>query len=914
MSSLSWNEIKQRAVAFSKEWENETREDAAAQTFLDGFFEVFGVLRRRVATFETKVKRIGGRDGYIDLLWKGTILIEMKSAGGDLAKAHKQATEYFPGLKDTDVPQYILVCDFKRFRLYDLDAATSTPIEFELKDLVSNVQHFAFIAGYIKREFKEEDPVNIKAAEQMGQLHDMLKEVGYSGHQLEIYLVRLLFCLFSDDTSIFDKGIFQEFVSNTSEDGRGLGSRLSELFETLNTSPSDRLSNLDDDLVQFPYVNGKLFAEQIRIPQFGRKMRELLLKVSTLNWGSISPNIFGSMFQYVMNPEERRALGAHYTSEKNILKVIKPLFLDELRAEFQQIKNSRPKLKAFHDKLSKLTFLDPACGCGNFLIIAYRELRLLEIEVVKQLLGNQLVNVNQYFKVDVDQFYGIEIEEFPAQIAQVAMWLTDHQMNMRASEEFGEYYLRLPLRKSANIVHANALALDWKSLIASADFIFGNPPFVGSKIMTDVQRKEVVDAFANAQGSGVLDYVCAWYVNAARYIQHSSSRVAFVSTNSITQGEQVGALWSVLLSSYKVRIHFAHQTFKWSNDAKGVAAVYCVIIGFGATDPSAKTIYEYETVRSAPFERAASNINPYLVDAPDTVVRSSQTPICPNVPAIGIGNKPIDGGHYLFTTAEKDAFISSEPDSAKYFRRWIGADEFLNGYERWCLWLGDVAPSTLRSMPHVMARIDKVRQTRLASKSAPTRKLADTPTRFHVENIPSASYLVIPKVSSERRHYIPIGYEEPSTLSSDLLFIVGDVTYYHFGVLSSLMHMSWVRYTCGRLKSDYRYSKDIVYNNFPWPENVSDKSKSQVELCAKQVLTVRSHYPESTLADMYDPLSMPHALLKAHQELDRAVDRLYSSKPFTSESTRIAFLFELYEKYTQGLFAQIKKKQNIKRS
>ena len=908
--SLSWNEIKQRAVAFSKEWEGETSEDAAAQTFLDKFFDVFGVNRKRVATFETKVKRAGGKDGYIDLLWKGTILIEMKSAGKDLAKAHKQAIEYFPGITDIDLPQYILVCDFQRFRLYDLEENAGSPIEFELKDLVSNVQHFGFMAGYIKREFKEEDPVNIRAAEQMGQLHDMLKEVGYQGHQLEIYLVRILFCLFCDDTSIFDKGIFQDFIASTSIDGRGLGARLSELFETLNTCITDRQSNLDEDLAQFPYVNGKLFAEQLRIPQFGSKMRELLLKLSTLNWGSISPNIFGSMFQYVMNPEERRALGAHYTSEKNILKVIKTLFLDELTSEFKQIKNNRQKLEAFHDKLSKLTFLDPACGCGNFLIIAYRELRLLEMEVVKQLLGNQLVNVNQYFKVDVDQFYGIEIEEFPAQIAQVAMWLTDHQMNMRASEEFGEYYVRLPLRKSANVVNANALSLDWKALVPNADYILGNPPFVGSKVMSEIQREEVVAAFDSIKGSGILDYVCAWYVKAARYIQHSTTRVAFVSTNSITQGEQVGVLWNALLFNYKVKIHFAHQTFKWSNEARGVAAVYCVIVGFGASDSPVKTIYEYETVRSTPYERAATNINPYLVDAPDMVVRTSQTPICPNIPAIGIGNKPIDGGEYLFTTAEKDTFIAIEPTSAHYFRRWIGADEFINGYERWCLWLGDASPAALRSMPHVMTRVDKVRQIRLASKSSPTRKLAEAPTRFHVENIPTTTYLVIPKVSSERRQYIPIGLEDASTLSSDLLFIVNDATNYHFGILSSLMHMSWVRYTCGRLKSDYRYSKDIVYNNFPWPENVSDKAMSQVGHYAENVLSARSRYPDSTLADLYDPLTMPADLLKAHHELDKAVDRLYSSKPFTSESMRIAFLFELYEKYTRGLFSEVKKKRS----
>lgn len=909
MPTLSWNEIKARAIAFSKEWQHEGSEDAEAKSFLDSFFNVFGVSRRRFASFESKVKKIDGKDGFIDLLWKGVILVEMKSRGKDLDRALQQAKDYFPGLKDSELPKYILVCDFERFRLYDLETEGNYH-EFALTELLANVQHFGFLAGYQKREFKEEDPVNIKAAELMGKLHDELKAVGYEGHPLELYLVRLLFCLFADDTSIFEKSTFYEFVStNTREDGSDLGAQLAQLFQILNTPDGKRMKSLDETLAAFPYINGKLFEEALPIASFTSSMRSSLLNAAALDWGKISPAIFGSLFQSVLNPEQRRNLGAHYTSEKNILKVIKPLFLDELHSEFATIGTNKKKLEAFHDKLSKLTFLDPACGCGNFLIIAYRELRELEIQVVKKLLGKQLVNVNQYLKVDVDQFYGIEYDEFPSQIAQVAIWLMDHQMNMRASEEFGEYYVRLPLRKSATIVHGNALRTEWKDLHSAFDFIFGNPPFIGSKMMTQEQRDDVVRCFNSADGTGSLDYVTAWYIKAAHYIQTTRSKVAFVSTNSISQGEQVGILWQQLYK-YGIQIHFAHRTFKWSNEARGVAAVYCVIIGFGNSSVQVKRLFEYDTVKSDPHELEVENINPYLVDASNIVLRSTQNHIQSFVPKIGIGNKPIDNGQYLFTDSDKDVFISSEPQSEKYFRRWIGSDEFLNGYNRWCLFIRYASPTDLRLMPLVLERIENVRQFRAASKSEPTKKLSETPTKFHVENFPENTYLVIPKVSSERRRYIPIGFEEVTTLASDLLFVVNNATLYHFGVLSSTMHNAWVRYTCGRLKSDYRYSKDIVYNNFPWAENVSAKQQEAVEKAAQAVLDARAKYPTSSLADLYDPLTMPPELVKAHNTLDKAVDQCYRKEAFASESHRIAFLFELYERYTAGLFATEGKKKS----
>jgi hypothetical protein len=601
-----------------------------------------------------------------------------------------------------------------------------------------------------------------------------------------------------------------------------------------------------------------------------------------------------------MDEKARRNLGAHYTSEKNILKLIKPLFLDALHEEFAKVRTNKNKLFEFHKKLRSLRFLDPACGCGNFLVIAYRELRLLELEVLRasNASGQQTLDVHSLINLDVDQFYGIEIEEFPAQIAQVALWLMDHQMNLLVSEEFGLYFARIPLKSSANIVHGNALQIDWDYVIPAErlSYIMGNPPFVGAKFMDDAQRADVAGVFGNIKNAGLLDFVAAWYVKGATMMRGTRVRCAFVSTNSITQGEQVGVLWSWMLSQ-GVKIFFAHRTFQWNNEARGMAAVHCVIVGFSQEDISPKWLFEYEDIKGEPQRISVGNINPYLVDAPDTVLNTRNTPICPS-PEIGIDNKPIDEGNYLFSEEEKIEFLKAEPRAEKYFRRWLGSDEFLNGYHRYCLWLGDCSPTELYAMPDVIQRIEAVRNFRLASKSAPTRKLAETPTRFHVENMPEGNYLIIPEVSSERRLYIPIGFETPETLCSNLVKIVTNATLYHFGILQSLMHNAWTRTVCGRLKSDYRYSSGIVYNNFPWPENPTDAQKQAVGQAAQSVLDARTQFPGSTLAALYDPLTMPPVLLKAHQVLDKAVDAAYGKKSFPNEAARVAFLFELYQKYT----------------
>ncbi len=965
---LSLNDIRDRALAFSREWRKAESEDADAKSFWDEFFEVFGVKRRKVATFEKRVKKIDGKDGYIDLLWKGTLLVEHKSRGKDLNRAYKQAKDYFPGLKDAELPRYILVSDFWHFRLYDLDEDRKH--DFTLKDLSKKIHLFGFISGYKKQIIREQDPINVEAVQKMGDLHDLLKKDGYSGHPLEMFLVRLLFCLFADDTGIFQpKQIFRDLIDNfTGEDGANVGETLERLFDTLNREPEGRQKSLPEHFAQFPHVNGRLFEEHLDAPVFNRKMRNLLLELSGLSWGAISPAIFGAMFQSVIELEaqdRRRQLGAHYTSEANILKLIKPLFLDELQAEFGRIKGNQNMLLQFHKKLNRLTFLDPACGCGNFLVISYREIRRLELEVLRaaEKFGRRIGGVFQSLNIDVDQFFGIEIEEFPAQVAQVAMWLTDHQMNVEASEIFGEPVLRIPLIKSANIRLGNALQIDWAEFVPPTrlNYILGNPPFVGAKLMNDEQRKDMATVCAGVPNAGLLDYVAGWYVKAAQYVASTKGdfseilakaaagrkkfkdvrfgkgenviadlfgdtddvealarravRCAFVSTNSITQGEQVSVLWSYMLSQ-GMHIRFAHRTFQWMNEAPGKAAVHCVIVGFGVEDPDKKRLFEYADIKGDPHEVAVRNINPYLVDAADILIGRRSQPLC-KVPDIGIGNKPIDDGNYLFTSEEKKEFIKKEPVSKELFRRWLGSTEYLNNVERWFLLLSDQTPSRLQKMPHVMERIHAVQTFRAKSKSKPTRELAKTPTRLHVETFPSTDYLIIPRHFSETRNQIVFGFVSPEYLAGDACLVMLDATLVHFGILSSSMHAAWIKYVCGRIKSDYRYSKDIVYNNFPWPTRFEETSYRQVvEKASRQVLKVReavlNEDPDATLASMYNPETMLSDLLKVHQALDRAVDAAYmpdgGKRSWASDAERVAFLFSRYEALTSLAAADAPKK------
>jgi hypothetical protein len=953
--SLSWNEIKERAIRFSKEWENACNEEAEAKPFLVDFFNVFGISQRKVATFEHKVKKLDEHEGYIDMLWKGTLLIEMKSRGKNLDKAYEQARDYLHGLPQHELPKYILISDFERYRLFDLEEDTTS--EFLLKELVKHVHLFGFIAGYQKRTFKEEDPVNIEAAELMGKLHDSLKAIGYTGHDLERYLVRLLFCLFADDTGIFEKGQFQEYILNkTNIDGSDLPYHLAAIFNVLNIPREKRLTNLDESLAVFPYVNGKLFEETLPMASFDSRMRQTLLECCTLDWSKISPAIFGSLFQSVMDEKARRNLGAHYTSEKNILKVIKPLFLDGLWKDFDKVKDNRNRLLAFHERLAGLRFLDPACGCGNFLVISYRELRILELEIIKVLQKGQMVtDIAEKIKLDVDRFYGIELEEFPSQIAQVAMWLVDHQMNIRVSETFGQYFVRLPLIKSANIICGNALRIDWDSLLIPEktisihakeaniiqaqvhetdliygkvnvfaekinitdkptlngltelkfNYIFGNPPFSGKQLQNTNQKSDMDLVFGGVKGSGVLDFVTCWYIRAAQYLkQYNSSKqevkCAFVSTNSVAQGEQVGVLWNELFNHYKIKIHFAHRTFKWSNEAKGVAAVHVVIIGFANFDIDEKFIYEYEDIKGEPHELKVRNLNPYLVEGKDVSILSKSNSIC-NGPKIVFGSMPNDGGFLLLSENEKIDYIKNEPLGEKFIRPFTGGEEFIKNIPRYCFWLKDANINEIRSLSILYKRIQKVREFRLSSKRPATNKLAEFPTLFGEIRQPNSKYIIIPNLSSGLRKYIPIGFKSELTIVSNLALIIPNANNYHLGILTSIMHMVWVRYTCGMLSTSLRYSNNLVYNNFPWPENPADKHIKAVEAAAQKVLDTRAEFPGSSLADLYNPLTMPPALVKAHQALDKAVDQCYRPQPFINDTKRIEYLFELYDKYTVGL-------------
>lgn len=902
--ALAWNEIKDRALAFSREWARAESEDADAKPFWIEFFHVFGITSRRIGSFEQKVKKLDGR-GYIDWLWKGNLLIEHKSRGKDLDRAYQQAIDYFPGLKEHELPRFVLVSDFARFRLYDMVESTQT--EFLLKDFHKFVKLFWFIAGYQPQRISPQSPVNAKAVQRMAKLHDRLKQIGYTGHALEVYLVRLLFCLFAEDTGIFERTQFTEFIEQkTREDGSDLASQLAQLFDILNTPENVRLKNLDDTLTRFPYVNGKLFEERLPFASFDSDMRAALLYCCALDWSGISPAIFGSLFQNIMDetPNARRNLGAHYTTEENILKLIRPLFLDELHAEFEKIKNNSKRLQVFHSKLASLKFLDPACGCGNFLVIAYRELRQLELKVLRTLhdSGQQALDITSIIQVDVDQFHGIEIEEFPVQIAQVALWLTDHQMNAQVSEEFGQYFIRLPLSKSAHIVHGNSLCLDWNAVIPAAQcsFVMGNPPFIGAKFMNDEQRADVVSIFRDTKNAGLLDYVACWYRKATDYITTNPSiQVAFVSTNSITQGEQVGVLWPDFLQR-GAHINFAHRTFQWMSEAKGKAAVHCVIIGFGLRDIALKTIFEYVNIQGEPHAVAAKNINPYLIDSPDIIVEGRMQSLSAPYPLFN-GSIPADGGHLILDSFDKDTLLAAEPVAEKWLRPYLGAEGFIHNQYRYCLWLQNCPPNELRLMPLVIQRVESVRTFRLKSKKAATRDKAAIPTRFTENRQPeNGTYLALPRTSSENRTYIPIGFLSAEVIAANDLQIVPNAGLYEFGILSSIMHMAWVKITSGRLKSDYRYSAKFTYNTFSWPEP-SDKQIQAIGAAVQAVLDVRAKFPDSTLADLYDPLAMPPELVRAHQNLDRAVDAAYGKKNFASEAERVVFLFERYQTITSLL-------------
>ena len=913
----SWKETRTRASRFAKEWNTATYEKGETQSFYNEFFEIFGVRRRNVARYEAHVEKLDNKRGYIDLFWPGVLIVEQKSTGRSLSQAREQALGYFDALPERQKPRYLLVSDFQTFELHDLDEDKA--VTFALKDLPEHVQSFGFIMGVKRRTFRDQDPANIEAAETIGRLHDALKAARYRAHDLERLLVRIVFCLFADDTGIFEpRDIFLDFIEErTKEDGSDLGALLAQLFEVLDTEEDERSPKLDEDLARFPYVNGALFEGALRIPAFDACMRERLLDACRFDWTHISPAIFGSLFQSVMTAGERRAQGIHYTTEKNIRKVIEPLFLDELKHELKRLKASRgkkreEKLIEFQQKLGSIQVLDPACGCGNFLVIAYRELRLLEMEAIEAREGFA------YPQVDVDQFHGIELDEFATRIAETAMWMMDHIMNNDASLRLEHTYARIPLEKTPNILHADALETEWGDVLPATEcrFVIGNPPFIGAKYQTREQREQVHRIAALGKTGGTLDYVSAWLIKAGEYAAKGTSKIGLVATNSMTQGEQVAQLWPVLFGRYRLDITFAHQTFAWGSDARGKAHVHVVIVGLEnqRTTPKEKRLFTYPDVNGEPEESRHTALSPYLVDASKlanrhVVVREESAPIN-GMPQLVTGSQPIEGGNCIFDATKRAAFVQAEPDAEPWLRPFIGAQEYLHNGERWILALQNAPPEVLARLPRVRERIAAVRTFRERSRRKSTVKLAETPTIWQVNILPETPFLVIPEVSSERREYAPIGWLEPPVIPSNKLRLLVNASLSDFALLTSAMHMAWMRAVTGRLENRYMYSVGVVYNTFPTPRE--GRSLAALEPLAQRILEERAKHPNATLADLYAPDLMPIGLRKAHQAVDKAVDKLYRRRPFRDEQERVEHLFQRYEEMQGMLHAQMQSKRRKK--
>jgi len=899
---LTWDEIYRNAVRFSKRWENASNERAEAQLFLHEFLSVFGVDSKRVATFEQKVHPTSDSIGFIDLLWKGRILIEMKSRGRSLDRAFKQAKDYgFALTNDEDLPEYYMVCDFETIVLRRI--TTNQIWEIKTKQLKASIKKFSILTEHAnKYDFIVDKELNTAAAYKMADLHDELLGHNYKGHQLQVYLVRLLFCLFADDSGIFSKDLFHKYILDSKADGTDLSGRIASLFYVLDTPSADRQQGLPDDLYLFPYVNGSLFKEVLQPAVFSKKMRTLVLQCCEFEWTQISPSIFGSMFQGVMDKTLRRSLGAHYTSEQTILKTIKPLFIEELYEEFERVKMYDKQLDLFHMKLSKLTFMDPACGCGNFLVVAYREIRMLELEVLKIRKGhvNQLtiggVLTDYDVLVDLNQFYGIEIDDFACEIAKVAMYLMDHLMNNLVTDEFGVPYKRLPLHEGANINFGNALSFDWNDIAGerSFDYILGNPPFKGKRYQDDQQKWDMLNVFGkNFKGVGTLDYVSAWYKKASEYILDKNTKVAFVSTNSIVQGEQVPILWKPLLSNHGIHFDFAHQSFPWLSEGKGKAAVHCVIIGF-----SRRTNKKESRIFNNNGFITTDNISPYLAAAPTVFIERRRNPIC-DVKRVVYGSFALDDGNYTISEEEYHNILSQEPELINYLRPFIGADEFIKDKKRYCIWLKDGNLKEISRSKILNNKISAVREWRLRSDRKETVVLAKYPMLFaEIRHPKSGYYLAIPTLSSENRDYIPIGFLDSNIIASNQLQIIPYATLYDFGILTSSVLMIWMRTVAGRFKSDYRFSGSIVYNNFPWPDT-PESQKHVIENAAQGILNARKLYPENNYNDLYNRNTMPEELMRAHNELDRAVMKAYMYKATMSEEDIVADLFKRYVELTK---------------
>ena len=970
-------QISLAAAEFAERWKGRGYERGESQPFwIDLLTNVFGIETPSDGFITFEDHRMVDASNFIDGRIRSTkVLIEQKSLGkdlragirqsdGSLLNPFQQARRYVVSLPVSEHPRWIVTCNFSEFLVYDMEQPNGEPEQILLENLGKEYYRLMFLVDAKNEHLSKEMQVSMQAGEIVGRIYEaLLKQYDDNSPEalrwLNILCVRIVFCLYAEDAGVFGHDQFHDFL--VTYEAKDLRRALRDLFEVLNTPTDKRSKYLQEELKAFPYTNGGLFVEEIEIPQFTEELKQTLLENASLDfdWSEISPTIFGAVFESTLNPETRRSGGMHYTSIENIHKVIDPLFLNDLRRELDEIleekveKQRIKRLDAYQEKLASLTFLDPACGSGNFLTETYLSLRRLENEVIREryhgqsFLGFEEVNP---IKVSIQQFYGIEINDFAVTVATTALWISEAQMLRETEKIIRRDIDFLPLKPYHNIREGNALRMDWdvieipsdiptihannvhliiepEPMVASEpiveydevnvvakhfdgdaksniqrykvhfDHIIGNPPFVGARQMDEGQKQDVLQIFgAKWKNVGNLDYVCCWYKRAWQLMKYDGTKAAFVSTNSICQGEQVANLWQPLMED-GLRIDFAYRTFRWESESSQKAQVHCVIVGFSKDDYKKKECLLFDNDKIT----KVAHINAYLTDAPDIFIWSRPKPIC-DVPLIGIGNKPIDGGNYLFTKEEMEEFISKEPAAVAYFHPFYGAFEFINQKPRYCLWLGDCSPAELRRMPHCMKRVEAVREARLASKSVGTQKIADRPTRFHVENFPKEDYIVIPEVSTQRRRYIPMGIMTPNDICSNKLRIMPNVSRYHFGVLQSNVHMAWMRQVCGRMKSDYSYSIDVVYNNFPWP-TPTEEQKAKIEQTAQAILDARALYPDSSLADLYDELTMPVELRKAHQENDRAVMQAYGFpvKSTFTESQCVAELFKLYQEILKGL-------------
>lgn len=874
-------------------------ENPEQDEFIYGFLTAFEFPKATLSLIrQGGARNVAKVPGHVGL--KNKLYYQPVADSGDIDSAFEQRIADMSIAKNKI--RFVLITNFVRFLAWD--TLTQERLDIEFEELPRNYGFFLPLVGLEKAILNSENPADVKAAEKMGKLFDLIKERNDLSkaediHALNVFLTRLLFCFFAEDTGIFEKGQFTSAVkSYTAEDGSDLDQFLTDLFAVMNSKPNSKLRlSLPIHLAAFPYVNGGLFASDEPVPELGLKGRRILLECSAMDWSEINPDIFGSMFQAVIDVEQRSRLGQHYTSYSNIMKVIQPLFLEPLRSELEKQRTNTNGLKRLLLRLGKMKVFDPACGSGNFLIVAYKELRLLEMDVIQALLESDPQSIFMS-SIHLDQFYGIEIDDFACEIARLSLWLAEHQLNKQWEEHIGSAPPALPLRSSGKIWSGNSLQKDWQEVcpkkVDDEVYVIGNPPFLGTVGRSELQRSDMQKVFSNFKTIGGLDFVACWFWKGAQYIQNSHAELALVATNSLCQGEQVATLWPPIFA-LGLHIHIAYQTFTWANNARDKAAVHVVIIGLSG---KSKTRQLYQLVDANWHSKLVGNISPYLVEGSNIVVEPKSKPIIKDVPQLLFGNKPTDGGHLLMNSHERDKLLEVEPQAARWIKKVLGADEFLNAKERWCLWLADITDAELRAMPHVFNRVQKVAEARRKSPDKGAQKMAERPHQFRDLNNPD-DYILIPSVSSERRTYIPIGFYDANVISTNANYIIPNGTLYEFSILTSLIHNDWMRLVAGRLKSDYRYSAKVVYNSFPWPDVTDAQRKSLIDL-AKSVLLIRENYPESTLAELYDPLKMPADLLEAHQALDKFVDRLYRDKPFKDATERLSCLLQRYESLTKA--------------